>query len=188
MSSFPLLASFVLILLAELPDKTLYTVLLLAARNRPLPVLFGAWAAFLVHGFIALGLGNVAGALPAWLLTFATAGLFFNFGLRMLLQRGETVKMGEVLPAGRALATSFWFVFLAEWGDATQIGTAALVTRFAQHRWQVLTGATLGLWVGALLAVGVGKMAGRWLPEFGIRRVAGAAFCAFGIFTVVHGL
>src|SRR5712664_4135607 len=42
-NALPLLSSFLLILLAELPDKTLYTVLLLATRNRPWPVLFGAW-------------------------------------------------------------------------------------------------------------------------------------------------
>ena len=38
----PALSSFLLILLAELPDKTLYTVLLLARRHRALPVLLGA--------------------------------------------------------------------------------------------------------------------------------------------------
>src|ERR671937_2585938 len=81
MNTLPFLSSFALILLAELPDKTLYTVLILAARNRPLPVLLGA--------------------------------------------------------------------FVVEWGDATQIGTAALVARSPEHRWQVLSGATLGLWVGA---------------------------------------
>ena len=45
-NALPLLSSFLLILLAELPDKTLYTVLLLATRNRPWPVLFGAWRPF----------------------------------------------------------------------------------------------------------------------------------------------
>lgn len=187
MNAFPLLSSFLLILLAELPDKTLYTVLLLATRNRPWPVLFGAWTAFLAHGFIALGLGNILGALPTWLLTFGTAGLFIAFGLRLLFQRNEIGESADPLAADRVLTTSFWLVFVAEWGDATQIGTAALVARFPEHRWQVLSGATLGLWVGALLAVAIGRAAGRWLSEVAMRRVAGAVFCAFAIFTVVHG-
>ena len=51
-----LATTFGLIFLAELPDKTAYTVLLLAARHKPLPVLLGAWAAFLAQGFIALAL------------------------------------------------------------------------------------------------------------------------------------
>jgi putative Ca2+/H+ antiporter (TMEM165/GDT1 family) len=186
-NALPLLSSFLLILLAELPDKTLYTVLLLATRNRPWPVLFGAWAAFLAHGFIAVGLANILRALPTWLLTFGTAGLFITFGLRLLFQRNEIGESADPLAADRVLTTSFWLVFVAEWGDATQIGTAALVARFPEHRWQVLSGATLGLWVGALLAVAIGRAAGHWLPEVAMRRVAGAVFCAFAIFTAVHG-
>ena len=38
-----------------------------------------------------------------------------------------------------------------------------------------------------LLAVALGRAAGRWLPEVATRRVAGAVFCAFAIFTAVHG-
>jgi len=186
-NALPLLSSFLLILLAELPDKTLYTVLLLATRNRPWPVLFGAWAAFLAHGFIAVGLANILGALPTWLLTFGTAGLFIIFGLRLLFQRNEIGESADPLAADRVLTTSFWLVFVAEWGDATQIGTAALAARFPEHRWQVLSGATLGLWVGALLAVAIGRAAGHWLPEVAMRRVAGAVFCTFAIFTAVHG-
>jgi putative Ca2+/H+ antiporter (TMEM165/GDT1 family) len=183
-----LLSSFVLILLAELPDKTLYTVLLIAARNRPWPVLFGAWAAFLVHGLIALGLGNIAGMLPARLITFGSAALFLGFGLALLFRRGEPAERTEPLEANRVLSTSFWLVFAAEWGDATQFATAALVARFPEHTWQVLTGATSGLWVGACLAVAAGRAAGAWLPERAMRRVAGAIFCAFGIFSAVHGV
>jgi len=188
MEMIPLLASFLVILLAELPDKTLYTVLLLAARNRPLPVLAGACGAFLIHGLVALGLGNIAGMLPAWLLTFGTACIFLAFGLALLFRRGEADEQAEPLAADQVLSSSFWLVFAAEWGDATQFGTAALVARFPEHRWQVLAGATLGLWVGAALAVMVGRVARRWLPEMLVRRVAGAVFCLFGIFAAAHWL
>src|SRR5882672_3451817 len=104
-----------------------------------------------------------------------------------LFQRNEIGESADPLAADRALTTSFWLVFVAEWEDATQIGTAALVARFPEHRWQVLSGATLGLWVGALLAVAIGRAAGHWLPEVAMRRVAGAVFCTFAIFTAVHG-
>src|SRR5260370_29005880 len=114
MVMIPLLSSFLLILLAELPDKTLYTVLLLAARNGPWPVLIGACGAFLVHSVIALGLGNIVGMFPAWLLTFGTAALFLGFGLILLFRRGELGGRTEPLPADRVLSTSFWLVFVAE--------------------------------------------------------------------------
>src|SRR5260370_22725374 len=121
----PLLSSFLLILLAELPDKTLYTVLLLAARNRPWPVLLGAWGAFLVHGVIALGLGNIAGMLPTWLLTFGIAALFLGFGLILLFRRGELDERAGPIPADGVLRTSFGRVFPAEWGAATPFVTGA---------------------------------------------------------------
>ena len=63
-------------------------------------------------------------------------------------------------------------MFAAEWGDVTQVGTAALVARTPAHPWQVIAGATLGLWTGAALAVGLGRTTGRWLNPWPLQRVA----------------
>lgn len=184
----PMLSSFALILLAELPDKTLYTILLLSMRNQPVPVLLGAWAAFLVHGFIALVLGNLLSALPASVLSYGTAGVFLLFGVFMLFRRVEEDAEQRPVYAPRALLVSFALVFVAEWGDATQVGTAALVARNPEHHWLVLCGATMALWTGAALAVTAGRTAGRRVPKFAVQRAAGFAFCAFGIFSAVHGI
>src|SRR5206468_9737499 len=53
-----LATAFALIFVAELPDKTAYTVLLLAARSKALPVLLGAWAAFVAQVAIAFAAGS----------------------------------------------------------------------------------------------------------------------------------
>ena len=81
-----LLTSFGLIFVAELPDKTAYTILLLAARGRTLPVLLGAWSAFLVQGFIAVGLGSLLMRLPPQAVRWTVAGIFAAFGLVLLLR------------------------------------------------------------------------------------------------------
>jgi putative Ca2+/H+ antiporter (TMEM165/GDT1 family) len=185
----PLLTSFGLIFLAELPDKTLYLVLLQAARQRAAPVLLGAWAAFTVQTCIALVLGSLLSRLPHEILRWAVAAAFLAFGLLLLL--GKDSKTGPAdragTPAGRAFATTFWLVVAAEFGDATQIGTAALAARFEQ-RWQVFTGALLGLWAASALAVFLGSTLGSRLPKRALRRAAGALFCAFALFTAVHGI
>jgi putative Ca2+/H+ antiporter (TMEM165/GDT1 family) len=185
----PLFTSFGLIFLAELPDKTLYLVLLQAARHRAAPVLFGAWAAFVVQTCVALALGSLFARLPHQVVRWAVAAAFLAFGLLLLLSKDPETATADrgATPAGRAFATTFWLVVAAEFGDATQIGTAALAARFEQ-RWEVFTGALLGLWAASTLAVLLGSTLGSRLPKRALRKAAGALFCAFALFTAVHGV
>ena len=178
-----LATAFGLIFLAELPDKTAYTVLLLASRGRPLPVLFGSWGAFLVQGFVAVALGSLMARLPPAAIRWTAASLFFVFGLFLLLGK-DAPDEAPPAPHGKMFVEAFGMVFLAELGDATQLGTAALVARLG-HRWWVLAGATLALWAVAALAVTVGTTVGTRLPKRALRRVAGVLFIAFSAISVL---
>jgi Ca2+/H+ antiporter, TMEM165/GDT1 family len=109
-----LATTFGLIFLAELPDKTAYTVLLLASRGRPLPVLFGSWAAFLAQGFVAVALGSLISRLPPAAVRWTTAALFLAFGLFLLL--GKEAPEEEAPPPGtrrKMFVQAFAMVFLA---------------------------------------------------------------------------
>ena len=66
----------------------------------------------------------------------------------------EASKHGVVL-------TAFVVIFLAEWGDITQITAANLAARYSPF--PVFVGATLGLWAVAWVAVsiGLGRRSGR---------------------------
>jgi putative Ca2+/H+ antiporter (TMEM165/GDT1 family) len=184
-SANPFVVSFVLIFVAELGDKTLYTILLLASRHRWLPVVVGSFAAFVVQGFIALALGSLLSFLPGQAVRWVTALVFAFFGVRLLVTRKESVTE-EIRPTNRRVAMSaFAMVTAAEWGDASQIGTAALVAHL-HAPFQVVMGATAGLWLGTLLAVGVGRMVGARLPAHWLRMCAGVLFCAFAVLTVVR--
>jgi putative Ca2+/H+ antiporter (TMEM165/GDT1 family) len=190
-SHFPLMAdpfflSFVLIFVAELGDKTLYTILLLSSRHRALPVLLGSCAAFVVQGAIALALGSVLNLLPHAVIRWVTVVVFAFFGLRLLLMK-EEAGTSEVEPAGHRVAlAAFLMVMAAEWGDASQLGTAALVAHLHAPV-KVVLGATAGLWAGTLLAVVVGRTVGRKLPAHLLRRCAGVLFCIFAFVSAVRG-
>lgn len=181
----PFLVSFVLIFIAELGDKTLYTILLLASRHRAPPVIAGSFAAFVVQGLIALALGSVLSLLPVQTVRWLTAVVFAFFGVRLLLTREEAAKE-EVEPSNRRVAMSaFIMVMAAEWGDASQIGTTALVAHL-RAPFQVVTGATAGLWLGTLVAVVVGRLVGTRVPAHWLRVCAGVLFCAFALLTVIR--
>src|SRR4051812_39606448 len=179
-----LATTFGLIFLAELPDKTSFTVLLLAARGRPLPVLLGAWTAFLAQAAVALALGSLLSRLPPQAARWGAAAVFLSFGLLLLL-REEPEGEEQAPPQRRAFAAAFVMVFLAEMGDATQLGTAALVARFPGARASVLIGSTLALWSVSALAVTVGRTVGPRLPRRMLRKFAGTLFIAFAIASVL---
>jgi putative Ca2+/H+ antiporter (TMEM165/GDT1 family) len=173
--------AFVLIFVAELGDKTLFTILLLATRYPAIPVLIGSCAAFVLQGAIALALGSLLALLPAVWVHWTTAAVFAFFGVRLLMTEEKVESEEPAAPHHRIALVAFGMVTAAEWGDASQIGTAALVARL-HHPIQVLLGATLGLWVGTFLAVGVGRVVGPRIPGHWLRRGAGVLFLLFALF------
>jgi putative Ca2+/H+ antiporter (TMEM165/GDT1 family) len=73
-------------------------------------------------------------------------------------------------------ATSFGILFLAEWGDLSQLLTAGLTARY-QDPVSVFAGSWVALVVVAGLAVVLGRTLLRYVSLATIRRV-GAAVCA----------
>jgi putative Ca2+/H+ antiporter (TMEM165/GDT1 family) len=178
--------AFGLIFLAELPDKTAYTMLLLAARGRPVQVFIGSCAAFAVQGLVAVALGSLAAKLPPEVVRYLAAAMFLGFGLWLLFSKAEPDAEQAPLSKNRATVQAFVLVFLAELGDATQLGTAALVAR-THDTWSVYVGSTLALWSVALLAVSIGGTVGAKLPKKALRKTAGVLFCVFAVVSLVVG-
>ena len=71
-------------------------------------------------------------------------------------------------------------VFIAEWGDLTQIGTAAFEARY--HAWlTVVLASVAALWCVAAIAVFVGNRAGMLLDPKVTQTVAAIIFAGVGI-------
>lgn len=184
---------FTLIFLLELPDKTALAALLLATRHRPLPVFVGVAAAFVVQSAIAVFAGSLFGLLPRQPVRIG-AGLLFLLMAAVLVRRN--LKAAEVQEARevereerkhqRPLITSFMVVFIAEWGDLTQLATAALQARYREPL-LVFTSATLALWAVTAIAVGLGNRLGAAIPERPLQLGAAAVMVVVAI-ALITGL
>ena len=178
--------SFGVIFVAELPDKSLFASLVLGTRHRPLLVWAGACAAFVVHSVLAVLAGGLLALLPRTFLSVIVAGLFL-IGAFLLL-RGNSHSAAPA-PVGRSplavVSGVFGVVFLAEFGDVTQLAIANLSARYSDPL-SVGVGAALGLCSVAGLAVLGGARLLAQVPLPLIRRVAGLVLMAFAFLTLVE--
>ena len=180
--------AFALIFPVELPDKTFVATLVLATRYRPLLVWIGVSAAFVVQCLVAVVAGGLLALLPTTLVS-AVAGTLFLVGA-VVLWRGaasadkeETADEQEAAAARttadvngfKVVATSFGVLFLAEWGDLSQLLTAGLAARYNDPV-SVFVGSLLALVTVAGLAVILGRTLLRFVRLSTIRRV-GAIVC-----------
>jgi putative Ca2+/H+ antiporter (TMEM165/GDT1 family) len=156
-------ATFVAVLPAELPDKTILACLILSSRYRPSIVFSGAATAFLAQVVIAVAAGGALSLLPHHVVEACAAGVF-AIGAALLWTHREKQDDAEDEDSGMdgmrsefwpVFGTAFAVVFLAEFGDLTQFLTVSLAARFHDPV-SVGIGATLALWVAAGIAVTVG--------------------------------
>lgn len=153
--------SFLAVLPAELPDKTVLACLILSSRYRPGFVFAGAAAAFATQVAVAVAAGGAIGLLPHRLVESLAAAAFLAGAVLLWRHNGERADEED---AGRdgvrdgfwpVAATSFAVVFLAEFGDLTQFMTVSLAARYHDPL-AVGIGAMLALWVAAGAAIVVG--------------------------------
>ncbi|MTD56383.1 UPF0016 domain-containing protein [Amycolatopsis sp. RM579] len=183
-----LVSAFALVLVVELPDKTLVATLVLTTRFRAWPVFTGVAVAFAVQCAVAVLFGHALTLLPDNVVAGVVAALF-GLGAFMLLREGFAAGGGEEdasrsgpRPATflRSAVTSFGVLFAAEWGDASQLATAGLTARYGQPV-AVAVGAFAALIAVAGIAVFVGqKIRSRIRPKL-IQRAAGFVFTGLAL-------
>jgi Ca2+/H+ antiporter, TMEM165/GDT1 family len=188
---------FALIVPAELPDKTFVATLVLATRFRAIPVMIGAALGFAVQAGIAVVAGSAVSLLPATPVHAVTAAIFALGAVLMLRSNHDTTseETQEVeaeiaeIPAEpstrRVILTSFIVLFVAEWGDLTQLLTASLSAKYHQPI-SVFLGSWFGLVAVAGLAVTGGKALLRMIPLQWVRRIAALAFAVVAVVTALE--
>jgi putative Ca2+/H+ antiporter (TMEM165/GDT1 family) len=189
------LAVFPLIFFGELPDKTMFASLLLASRGRPLAVWIGATLAFIVHVIIAVSIGVALFHLLPHRAVDALVAVLFAVGA--VLAFAESAKEEEesaehvieltVPRPHRVVATAFAVIFVAEWGDLTQVLTANLAARYHAPL-SVAVGSVLALMSVAALATFSGKQLVRLLPGTLLRRITGVACSILAVVAIVAAI
>jgi putative Ca2+/H+ antiporter (TMEM165/GDT1 family) len=183
------LTAFALVFPAELPDKTAIASLILSTRYRPSWVFAGVAAAFTVHAALAVTAGSLLGLLPHRLLEAIVASLFVIGAVVLLRGRHEeALKEADTEPTlWRVAATSFTVIFLAEFGDITQIVTANLAARY-RDPFAVGVGALAGLLGVAILAITGGRALMRVLPITWLTRAAALAMLVLAGFSIASAV
>jgi Ca2+/H+ antiporter, TMEM165/GDT1 family len=183
--------AFAITFLAELPDKSMFASLVLGTRYRGSWVWAGAAAAFTVHMAIAVTAGQLLTLLPYRVVDGIVAALFLAgsaylwwTSFRSGPEEGTDAARQGGPPASflRVAGASFAVVFIAEWGDITQITAANLAARYDPLL--VFAGATLGLWAVAALAVHIGAKRLNAIPTAWVQRITGTILLGFGLYTI----
>jgi putative Ca2+/H+ antiporter (TMEM165/GDT1 family) len=185
------LAVFPIIFLGELPDKTMLASLVLATRGRPGSVWLGAAAGFLVHVAIATTIGvAIFNVLPPRGVKAVVALLFAVGSAFALFEAGraeQELVAKEVASHRRVLTTAFLVIFVAEWGDLTQILTANLAARYHSPL-SVGLGAVAALWAVAGIAVVGGQSLLRYINVTTVRRITAAVLAVLAVLTAAEAI
>lgn len=187
MSAFWL--SFAVIFVAELGDKSQLMAMTFATRYKFWTVILAITAATAVVHLFSVALGNVVGlALPTGPINIIAGVAFIGFGLWTL--RGDELTEEKESRAARTTRSAFFAVaiafFLAELGDKTMLATVTLAT--TEGWFGTWIGSTLGMVAADALAIGVGAVLGRKLPENVIRIGAAILFFIFGAWLIFEGI
>lgn len=175
-----LFASFMLVLLAEMADKTQLLVMAFAAKYRAGQVMAGIAMSVMVMMGLAVGVGKLLTAVvPMNVIATVAALSFIGFGLWTLRAEDDEHEGGGAAKWGPVVTVVLAFL-IAEMGDKTQLATVGLAVKY-DSALAVFAGSTLGMLVadGAGLLVGVALH--RHLPATTLRLFAAIVFMLFGL-------
>lgn len=183
-----ILASTLLVTLAEIGDKTMLLAIVLAVRfRRPVPIIAGIFVATIVNHALAAWAGAaIAGLLEGWWFRFAVAMGFIAMAAWTLVPDSIDEADGESgvghTARGAFLTTTVAF-FAAEMGDKTQVATIALGAQY-QAVVLVAIGTTLGMMLANVPAVFLGERMTRLVPLHWMRIAAALLFAVLGVWAL----
>jgi putative Ca2+/H+ antiporter (TMEM165/GDT1 family) len=163
----------------------MFASLVMATKGRPLQVWLGAAGAFVVHVVIATTVGVALFAvLPHRAVDAVVAGMFAFGAAYAWLEatKPQDEKPLREVPGHGAVLTAFVIIFLAEWGDLTQIVTANLAAKYHSPL-SVGAGSLLALWSVAAIAVVSGQALLRFVNVPTVRKVNAVVLLGLSAYT-----
>lgn len=169
----------VMVVLAEMGDKTQLLAMAFATRFPARSVLLGVFVATILNHALAVAFGTYLGAtFNMEIVKIVASGSFILFGLWTI--RGDKLddEHKKKMAFGPIITVAIAF-FLAEMGDKTQLATIALAAKYDAPL-ATLMGTTTGMLIADALGIYVGVVAGKKIPERVVKWVSAMIFIAFG--------
>lgn len=182
-------STFAVVFVAELPDKTALAALIMATRNRPLGIFLGAAAAFVIQSIVAVACGSALNQLPRQAVGIGAGVLFLLFAVWMWIRRREENAELALRDGHGSLARTAWMsfgvIFVAEWGDLTQLATATLCARYGNPV-TILVSAIAALWAVTALAVLLGSRIKALFRPVLLEAIAAVTLALVGVLLIAH--
>lgn len=186
------LGVFAVMFVLELPDKSMIATIVMSTRSRPGSIVTGASAAFVIQMALAVTAGGLLSLAPTDVREGVVTSLFLLGGLYLLVssespseRRGTREAQKEQSGARlKEITTAFVVIFIAEFGDLTQIQAAGLAARTRQPLEIFLAGSLAMISVSFLGAYG-GRLLQKKVALSWIRKAGGLIFVGLGLYTLV---
>ena len=194
---YPMLIAFFMIFVSELGDKTQILVMSFSGKQKIVTILLGvALGTFFSHG-LAILFGSYIGAINnenvKLILDFATNIIFIIFGLIFLFNKEKeesdenktgllskltNIKLNYILIIAISIA-------VGELGDKTFLAAIGLGIQYANYKIPLVIGAIMGMVISDLLAIILGKIISKKIPEELMKKISGILFIIFGIIGIL---
>jgi putative Ca2+/H+ antiporter (TMEM165/GDT1 family) len=177
------LGATLMVVLAEMGDKTQLLAMAFATRFPAKAVLWGVLVATILNHALAVAVGTyIGGSLNLQMVQLVAAASFILFGLWTI--RGDTLnnEHKRKMVFGPIVTVAIAF-FIAEMGDKTQLATVALAAKY-ENPLATLLGTTTGMMIADGLGIYVGVVAGRKIPERIVKWVSAWIFILFGLISL----
>lgn len=173
------LGAVILILFAEMGDKTQFLAMAFATKYPIKKILLGiAIGSFLNHG-LAILLGRaLLQMIPANIIGLVAGLMFVFFAFNSLQIEDEEIE-DEKAKYGAIVTVAIAF-FIGELGDKTQL-TALGLSLDAVYMFPVLLGTVTGMVLTSMLGIYIGLKLGKQIPEDKLKVAAYSIFMFFGI-------
>ena len=184
---FAFSTAFIMVVLAEMGDKTQLLAMAFATKYPWKKVMLGILVATILNHFVAIAAGIYLNSfIPKDIIELVASIAFIVFGLWIL----KDDELGNEAEKNRF--SIFWTVaiafFLAEMGDKTQLATVALSAQIGADMISILVGTTLGMLVADGLGILLGATLHKYVPDRVIKKIASLIFILFGVIGILHAM
>ena len=179
--------AFIMVVLAEMGDKTQLLAMAFATKYPWKKVMLGVLFATLLNHFVAIAAGIYLNTLvPQHIVEIVASVAFIVFGLWIL----KDDELGNEAEKNRF--SIFWTVaiafFLAEMGDKTQLATVALSAQIGGDLLTILIGTTAGMLVADGIGIALGAALHKYVPDRVVKKIASGIFILFGILGILNSM